>query len=104
IYIARSEVFGPVLSIIPYVDERDAITIANATDYGLAARVWSADAERALRIAESIDSGVVHINGAPFNVRAPFGGYKQSGYGRELGRYGIEEFTELKSIQTGLAT
>ena len=102
--IARSEVFGPVLSIIPYVDERDAITIANATDYGLAARVWSADEERALRIAESIDSGVVHINGAPFNVRAPFGGYKQSGYGRELGRYGIEEFTELKSIQTGLAT
>ncbi|MDG4825283.1 aldehyde dehydrogenase family protein [Asanoa sp. WMMD1127] len=100
--LARSEVFGPVLSVIPYVDEDDAVAIANATDYGLAATVWSADEEHALRVAERIESGTVDLNGAPFNGRAPFGGYKQSGRGRELGRFGIEEFTELKSIQTGV--
>jgi aldehyde dehydrogenase (NAD+) len=99
--LARSEVFGPVLSIIPYVDEDDAVAIANATDYGLAATVWSADPDRALRLAGAIESGTVDINGAAFNGRAPFGGYKQSGHGRELGRYGIEEFTEVKSIQLG---
>jgi acyl-CoA reductase-like NAD-dependent aldehyde dehydrogenase len=101
--LARSEVFGPVLSIIPYVEESDAVAIANATDYGLAATVWSADPERALRLAAAIECGTVDVNGAAFNGRAPFGGHKQSGHGRELGRYGIEEFTEMKSIQVGVA-
>jgi aldehyde dehydrogenase (NAD+) len=102
--VACSEVFGPVLTIIPYVNENDAVLIANATDYGLAATVWSGDDERAMRVAEQIQSGTVDINGAAFNARAPFGGFKQSGHGRELGRYGIEEFTELKSIQAGAAS
>jgi acyl-CoA reductase-like NAD-dependent aldehyde dehydrogenase len=97
--IAREEIFGPVLSIMTYRDEEDAIQIANGTDYGLAAAVWSGDAERAARVARRLKAGQVDINGGGFNLLAPFGGCKQSGYGRELGRYGLEEFLEVKAIQ-----
>lgn len=97
--IAQEEIFGPVLVIIPYRDEEDAVRIANDSIYGLAGGVWSADQERAVRFARRMRTGQVDINGAPFNILAPFGGYKQSGNGRELGRYGLEEFLEVKSIQ-----
>jgi betaine-aldehyde dehydrogenase len=97
--IAREEIFGPVLSIIPYEDEDDAVRIANDTPYGLAGGVWSADPERAKRVARRLRTGQVDINGGSFNPFAPFGGYKQSGNGRELGRYGFEEFLETKSMQ-----
>jgi betaine-aldehyde dehydrogenase len=97
--IAREEIFGPVLSIIPYEDEDDAVRIANDTIYGLAGGVWSGDAERAKRVARRLRTGQVDINGGSFNPMAPFGGYKQSGNGRELGRYGFEEFLETKSLQ-----
>jgi len=96
--IAREEIFGPVLSIIPYEDEEDAVRIANDTVYGLSGAVWSADAERARRVARRLRTGQVEINGGKFNPLAPFGGYKQSGHGRELGKYGLEEFLEVKSM------
>jgi acyl-CoA reductase-like NAD-dependent aldehyde dehydrogenase len=96
--IAREEIFGPVLAIIPYDDEEDAVRIANDTVYGLAAAVWSGDPERAKRVARLIRSGQVEINGGKFNSLAPFGGYKQSGHGREYGPYGIEEFLEVKAL------
>jgi aldehyde dehydrogenase (NAD+) len=97
--IAREEIFGPVLSIIPYEDEDDAVRIANDTVYGLAGGVWSADIERAKRVARRLRTGQVDINGGKFNAFAPFGGYKQSGHGREMGKYGLEEFLETKSLQ-----
>jgi aldehyde dehydrogenase (NAD+)/betaine-aldehyde dehydrogenase len=97
--IAQEEIFGPVLAIIPYDGEEDAIRIANDSVYGLAAGVWSADEERAKRVASRIRTGQVEINGGAFNPMAPFGGYKQSGHGRELGRYGLEEFLVAKSLQ-----
>jgi acyl-CoA reductase-like NAD-dependent aldehyde dehydrogenase len=97
--IAREEIFGPVLTILPYDDEADAVRIANATDYGLAGGVWSGDRDRAIRVARRLRTGQVEINGAAFNPLAPFGGYKQSGHGRELGPYGVLEFTQVKSIQ-----
>ncbi|WP_242909548.1 aldehyde dehydrogenase family protein [Actinomadura terrae] len=99
IVLAQQEVFGPVLAVIPYVGEDEAVAIANGTPYGLAGAVWSRDEEHALRVAERIEAGSIEINGAPFNGLAPFGGYKQSGYGRELGAHGIAQFTELKAIQ-----
>jgi aldehyde dehydrogenase (NAD+) len=97
--IAQEEIFGPVLAIQPYEDEEDAIRIANDSAYGLAGGVWSADEERAKRVARRIRTGQVEINGGAFNPLAPFGGFKQSGHGRELGRFGIEEFLTAKSLQ-----
>ncbi|HSO99597.1 MAG TPA: aldehyde dehydrogenase family protein [Solirubrobacteraceae bacterium] len=97
--IAREEIFGPVLVIMPYDDEEDAVRIANDTDYGLAGGVWSGDEERAKRVARRIRTGQVEINGGAFNPQAPFGGFKQSGHGRELGRFGLEEFLAVKSLQ-----
>ena len=97
--IAREEIFGPVLSILTYVDEDDAIRIANDTQYGLGGGVWSRDLDRARRVARRLRTGQVEINGGGFNLMAPFGGYKQSGNGRELGRFGFEEYLEYKSMQ-----
>jgi aldehyde dehydrogenase (NAD+) len=98
--IAQEEIFGPVLSIIPYEDEDDAVRIANDTIYGLAGGVWSGDPERAKRVARRLRTGQVEINGGKFNPLAPFGGYKQSGNGRELGKYGLEEYLEVKAMLT----
>jgi len=97
--IAQEEIFGPVLSIIPYQDEEDAVRIANDTPYGLAGAVWSADEARAQKVARRIRAGQIDINGGAFNMNAPFGGFKQSGHGREAGVYGLEEFLEYKSLQ-----
>jgi acyl-CoA reductase-like NAD-dependent aldehyde dehydrogenase len=97
--IAQEEIFGPVLSIIPYQDEEDAIRIANDSPYGLAGAVWSKDDARAQRVARRIRAGQVDVNGGAFNMNAPFGGFKQSGHGREAGVYGLEEFLEYKSLQ-----
>ncbi len=97
--IAQEEIFGPVLCIIPYEDESDAIRIANDTQYGLAGGVWSSDPERAKRVARRMRTGQVEVNGGRFNLLAPFGGYKQSGNGRELGKFGLEEFLETKALQ-----
>jgi len=97
--IAQEEIFGPVLSIIPYKDEEDAIRIANDTVYGLAGAVWSKDESRAQRVARRIRAGQVDVNGGAFNMNAPFGGFKQSGHGREAGVFGLEEFLEYKSLQ-----
>ena len=97
--IEQEEIFGPVLSIIPYKDEEEAIGIANDTIYGLAGAVWSKDEERARRVARRLRAGRVDVNGGAFNFHAPFGGYKQSGHGREFGKYGLEEFLELKALQ-----
>ncbi|HLK11113.1 MAG TPA: aldehyde dehydrogenase family protein [Candidatus Binatia bacterium] len=96
--IAREEIFGPVLCIIPYEDEADAIRIANDTPYGLSGYVTSADVDRARRVAKRIRSGNVHVNGAQPDFGAAFGGYKQSGNGREWGAAGLAEFLELKAI------
>jgi len=97
--IGQEEIFGPVLSIILYKDEEDAVRIANDTLYGLGGGVWSQDEARAIRVARRLRTGQVDINGGPFNMLAPFGGFKQSGHGREFGKYGFEEFLELKSLQ-----
>ncbi|MEA3020500.1 MAG: aldehyde dehydrogenase, partial [Actinomycetota bacterium] len=90
---------GPVLSILPYDSEEEAIAIANDSIYGLAGGVWSGDPERAKKVARQIRTGMVDINGGGFNAQAPFGGYKQSGIGREAGKFGLDEFLETKSLQ-----
>jgi aldehyde dehydrogenase (NAD+) len=97
--IAQEEIFGPVLSIIPYDTEDEAVEIANGTIYGLAGGVWSGDQNHAEQVARRLRTGQVDINGAMYNPLAPFGGYKQSGVGRENGRIGFEEFLETKSLQ-----
>jgi aldehyde dehydrogenase (NAD+) len=96
--IAREEIFGPVLSILPYEDEEEAVRIANDTPYGLSAYVTSGDQQRALRVASRLRAGNVHVNGATVDYAAPFGGYKQSGNGREWGQFGFEEFLEVKAV------
>jgi aldehyde dehydrogenase (NAD+) len=96
--IAREEIFGPVLSILPYRDEEEAIAIANDTPYGLSGYVSSGDLERARRVAARLRTGNVHVNGAGMDFAAPFGGYKQSGNGREWGVFGFEEFLETKAV------
>jgi aldehyde dehydrogenase (NAD+) len=96
--IAREEIFGPVLSIIGYKDEDDAVRIANDTPYGLAGYVSSGDVERARRVGRRIRAGNVNLNGAANERAAPFGGYKQSGNGREWGRFGLEEYLEVKAV------
>ena len=97
--IAQEEIFGPVVAVIPYDDEDDAVRIANGTIYGLHGAVFSRDRERALAVARRLRTGQVDVGGGTYNHLAPFGGYKQSGVGRELGRQGLEEFLEVKSLQ-----
>ena len=97
--IAQEEIFGPVLSIIPYDTEADAVAIANDSPYGLSGGVWSGDKDHAQAVARQIRTGQIEVNGGAFNPNAPFGGYKSSGYGREYGEYGFEEFLEVKSMQ-----
>lgn len=96
--IAREEIFGPVLTLIAYTDEDDAVRIANDTEYGLAGMVSSSNAGHARAVARRMRTGMVHLNGAPLTADAPFGGYKQSGNGREYGGYGLREFLEAKAI------
>ena len=101
--IAREEIFGPVLAVIAYEDEEDAIRIANDSDYGLSGSVWSASEERALAVARRIRTGTINVNGGNFYAAdAPFGGYKQSGVGREMGPEGFEEYLETKTIAIGV--
>ena len=97
--VEQEEVFGPVLAVIPYDSEDEAVAIANGTPYGLSGGVFSGDQERAVALARRLRTGMVDVNGGRFNHLAPFGGYKQSGNGRELGEYGLEEFLEIKSLQ-----
>ncbi len=96
--IAREEIFGPVLSVIPFTDEDEAIRIANSTEYGLAATVWTADIKRAMRMTKALRAGTVGINGYQLEPHAAFGGYRQSGIGREGGRTAIESYTEVKTV------
>ncbi len=97
--IAQEEIFGPVLAILPYDSEDEAIAIANDSIYGLAGGVWSGDKDRAIRVARRMRTGQVDVNGGRFNPLAPFGGYKRSGVGREFGKYGLEEYFQIKSLQ-----
>ncbi|GAA3746831.1 acyl-CoA reductase-like NAD-dependent aldehyde dehydrogenase [Spinactinospora alkalitolerans] len=97
--IAQEEIFGPVLVLIPYGSEEEAVEIANDTPYGLAAGVWAGDKEHALAVARRLRAGQIEVNGGAFNPLAPFGGYKQSGVGREWGVFGLEEFCETKAVQ-----
>jgi betaine-aldehyde dehydrogenase len=97
--IAREEIFGPVLTIIPFEDEEEAIRIANDTIYGLGGNVWAGTREHAIEVAKRIRTGQISVNGGRYNPLAPFGGYKQSGLGREAGKFGLEEFLEVKSLQ-----
>jgi betaine-aldehyde dehydrogenase len=97
--IAQEEIFGPVMSVIPFKDEAEAIRLANATPYGLAAAVWSRDIFRAFRVVRSLEAGIVWVNHMqPTFVEAPWGGYKASGFGRELGHWGVEEYLETKQV------
>ena len=97
--IAQEEIFGPVMSVIPFDDEADAIRIANETQYGLAAAVWTRDIFKAFRVVRSLEAGIVWVNHMqPTFVEAPWGGYKASGFGRELGHWGVEEYLETKQV------
>jgi betaine-aldehyde dehydrogenase len=96
--IAREEIFGPVLAVIPYEDEPDAIRIANDSDYGLAGTVWTADTERGMEVARRVRTGTYGVNMYMIETCAPFGGYKASGIGRELGPEGLMGYLEYKTI------
>jgi aldehyde dehydrogenase (NAD+) len=96
--IAQEEIFGPVLAVMPYDSEEEAIEIANGTRYGLSGGVWSGDPERAERVAKRLRTGQIKVNGGAFNPVAPSGGYKQSGIGRELGTEGLGEYFETKAL------
>jgi len=96
--IAREEIFGPVLSIMGYKDEADAVAMANDTPYGLAGYVWSGNVEHARKVAAELRAGNINLNGVANERSAPFGGYKQSGNGREWGKFGLEEYLEVKAI------
>jgi len=96
--IAREEIFGPVLSVIPFGDEDEAVRIANDTEYGLAATVWASDVHRAMRVTKALRAGTVGINGYQLEPNSPFGGFRQSGIGREGGRAAVESYTELKTV------
>ncbi len=101
--IAREEIFGPVAAVIPFDDEREALRIANDTSFGLAAAVWTRDIYRALRMVKAIRAGIVWVNHMqPTYVEAPWGGFKQSGFGRELGLHGIDEYLETKQVHINL--
>jgi betaine-aldehyde dehydrogenase len=101
--IAQEEIFGPVASVIPFTDEADAIRIANATDYGLAAAVWTRDIYKAFRVVKELEAGIVWVNHMqPTMIEAPWGGYKASGFGRELGHWGVEEYLETKQVYINL--
>jgi betaine-aldehyde dehydrogenase len=101
--IAREEIFGPVAAVIPFADEAEAIRIANDSAYGLAAAVWSRDIFRVLRTVKQLRAGVVWVNHMqPTFVEAPWGGYKQSGIGRELGKWGVEEYLQVKQVHINL--
>jgi aldehyde dehydrogenase (NAD+) len=97
--IAQEEIFGPVLSVIPHDGDEDALRIANNSRFGLHGAVWSADNNRALEFAKGVRTGQIDVNGGAYNPLAPFGGYKRSGVGREMGRLGMDEFLEVKAIQ-----
>jgi aldehyde dehydrogenase (NAD+) len=96
--IAREEIFGPVLSVIAFDGEQEAVRLANDTDYGLAATVWTSDVRRAMRMTKAIKAGTVGVNGYQLEPNSPFGGFRQSGLGREGGRAAIESYTELKTV------
>ena len=98
IRIAQEEIFGPVVSVIPFKDDDDAVRIANASTYGLGGAIFSRDTSRAIAMAKRIRTGVVWINGGLNVFDAPFGGFKESGIGREGGRFGMEEYTEVQQI------
>jgi acyl-CoA reductase-like NAD-dependent aldehyde dehydrogenase len=100
--IAREEIFGPVLVTMPFSDESDALTLANDTDYGLVASIWSGDLARGLRLAEQVDAGQVAINGGALTIETPFGGFKQSGYGREKGVEALHDYAQIKTISMSL--
>ena len=102
--IAREEVFGPVVAIIPFDDEADALRLANATPYGLSGSVWTRDIAKALRVAQGLQAGVISVNSnSSVHTEAPFGGYKMSGIGRELGMAAMDLYTEVKNVFVDLS-